>query len=132
MTIATDTNNDGTLSNAELGAATTVTVSVALPAGAAVGDTLNVSLNGVAQTPIVLTQAQITNGVTFDVARPADGQSVSATATVTDTAGNTSAPGSDSAVVGDTTATAAPTVTIATDTNNDGTLSNAELGAATT
>ncbi|MFI8507986.1 Ig-like domain-containing protein, partial [Pseudomonas sp. NPDC079086] len=63
VTITTDSNDDGTLSNAELGAATTVTVSVALPAGAAVGDTLNVSLNGVAQTPIVLTQAQITNGV---------------------------------------------------------------------
>uniref|UniRef100_UPI0030DCB90D retention module-containing protein n=1 Tax=Pseudomonas sp. EA_35y_Pfl2_R111 TaxID=3088689 RepID=UPI0030DCB90D len=38
VTIATDTNNDGTLSTAELGAATTVSVSVALPAGAAVGD----------------------------------------------------------------------------------------------
>ncbi|MFI8384433.1 cadherin-like domain-containing protein, partial [Pseudomonas sp. NPDC079069] len=105
------------------GAATTVTVSVALPAGAAVGDTLNVSLNGVAQTPIVLTQAQITNGVTFDVTRPADGQSVSATATVTDTAGNTSAPGSDSAVVGDTTG---PTVVIST------TDSNLSVGDATT
>jgi Ca2+-binding RTX toxin-like protein len=123
VTIATDANNDGTLSTAELGAATTVTVSVALPAGAAVGDTLNVSLNGVAQAPIVLTQAQITNGVTFDVARPADGQTVSATATVTDAAGNTSAPGADSAVVGDTTG---PTVVIST------TDSNLSVGEATT
>ncbi len=100
-----------------------MTVSVALPAGAAVGDTLNVSLNGVAQAPIVLTQAQITNGVTFDVARPADGQSVSATATVTDAAGNTSAPGTDSAVVGDT---SSPSVVIST---ND---SNLSVGEATT
>ena len=132
VTISTDANDDGTLSSAELGAATTVTVSVALPAGTVVGDTLNVTLNGVAQAPIVLTQNQITNGVTFDVPRPADGQSVTASATVTDQANNTSAAGSDSAVVGDTTATAAPTVTISTDANDDGTLSSAELGAATT
>ncbi|TIH06651.1 retention module-containing protein, partial [Pseudomonas leptonychotis] len=107
VTIATDTNNDGTLSSAELGNATTVSVSVALPTGTVVGDTLNVTLNGVAQTPIVLTQTQINNGITFDVARPADGQNITASATVTDAANNTSPAGSDSVTVGDTTA---PTV----------------------
>jgi surface adhesion protein len=40
--------------------------------------------------------------------RPADGAAINVTATVTDLAGNTSAPGSDSATVGDTTA---PSVT---------------------
>ncbi|MGB4072523.1 cadherin-like domain-containing protein, partial [Pseudomonas sp.] len=54
-------------------------------------------------------------GVTFTVARPADGQTVSATATVTDQANNTSAAGSDSAVVGDT---IAPTVVISASDSN--------------
>ena len=98
-------------------------MTVGLPAGAVAGDTLTVTLNGVAQAPIVLTQTQINNGVTFDVARPADGQTVTASATVTDQANNISAAGSDSAVVGDTTG---PTVVIST------TDSNLSVGEATT
>ena len=46
---------------------------------------------------------------------------------VRDQAGNTSLPGSDSATVGDTTATAAPTVEITEDTNDNGVISNSEL-----
>jgi uncharacterized protein YegL len=46
--------------------------------------------------------------VTLNPARPADGQALNVSATLTDTAGNVSAPGNDSATVGDTTA---PTVT---------------------
>ncbi|TRN06716.1 hypothetical protein, partial [Vibrio fluvialis] len=59
--------------------------------------------------------------------RPADGETLKVDATITDAAGNTSAPGTDSATMGDTTATAAPTGTITEDTNNDGTISNTEI-----
>nr|WP_224746032.1 Ig-like domain-containing protein [Neiella litorisoli] len=122
VTITEDTNNDGTISNSELNG--TVGVTVSLPSGAVVGDTLNVT----GQTPIVLSQTQIDAGsIDFEYAAPADGETIEVVATVTDQAGNESAEGSDSAVIGDTTATGAPTVTITEDTNNDGTISNSEL-----
>nr|WP_282597947.1 type I secretion C-terminal target domain-containing protein [Aeromonas sp. PrichA-15] len=50
------------------------------------------------------------------------------TATIVDAAGNVSLPGSDSATMGDTTATAAPTVVIVDDANNDQMLTKAEIG----
>ncbi|MFA0634313.1 hypothetical protein AB4549_16440, partial [Vibrio breoganii] len=49
------------------------------------------------------------------------------TATIVDQAGNESAEGSDSATMGDTTATAAPTVVITEDTNNDGIIDRTEI-----
>ncbi|EMB2712922.1 hypothetical protein U8Z88_003554, partial [Vibrio cholerae] len=49
---------------------------------------------------------------------PADGKSLTVSATQTDKAGNVSEPGSDTAKV-DVTATGKPTVTIVDDTNND-------------
>ncbi|EGA70951.1 hypothetical protein VISI1226_05366, partial [Vibrio sinaloensis DSM 21326] len=67
------------------------------------------------------------NGVTYQYDRPADGGSITVTATIVDQAGNESAPGSDSAVMGDTTATPAPTVVITEDINDDGTISNTEI-----
>ncbi|MDX7755152.1 type I secretion C-terminal target domain-containing protein, partial [Aeromonas caviae] len=45
-----------------------------------------------------------------------------------DAAGNVSLPGSDSATMGDTTATSAPTVVIVDDANNDQMLTKAEIG----
>ncbi|WP_041211613.1 hypothetical protein, partial [Aeromonas caviae] len=63
------------------------------------------------QAPITLTQAQIDGKfLTFEYPRPADGGSIEVKATLTDKAGNVSPEGQDSAVMGDTTATAAPTV----------------------
>jgi VCBS repeat-containing protein len=131
VVISTDTNNDGTLSNTELGASTSVTVKITVPTGTVVGDTLNITNPDGSVTPHAVVAADLTDGVTLTYARPADGASLTVSATITDAAGNTSTPGSDSATVGDTTATAAPTVVISTDTNNDGTLSNTELGAST-
>ncbi|WP_241904400.1 hypothetical protein, partial [Vibrio cyclitrophicus] len=49
------------------------------------------------------------------------------TATIVDQSGNESAEGTDSASMGDTTATAAPTVVITEDTNNDGTIDRTEI-----
>ncbi|TKB24764.1 retention module-containing protein, partial [Desulfopila sp. IMCC35006] len=44
-----------------------------------------------------------------------------------DKAGNISEPASDSAIMGDTTPTSAPTVLISEDTNNDGTIAHSEI-----
>ncbi|MGY3867923.1 hypothetical protein, partial [Aeromonas bivalvium] len=64
-------------------------------------------------------------GYEFD--RPADGATLTVTATLVDAAGNVSPEGSDSAVMGDTTPTAAPTVVITEDTDNDGTIGRTEI-----
>ncbi|MFQ2162995.1 type I secretion C-terminal target domain-containing protein, partial [Aeromonas taiwanensis] len=121
--ITEDSNNDGTISNSEISG--TVGVQVTLPAGAVAGDVLNVT----GQAPITLTQAQIDDQyLTFEYPRPADGGSIEVKATLTDKAGNVSPEGSDRAVMGDTTATAAPTVVIVDDTNNDQMLTKAEIG----
>ncbi|WP_208111453.1 Ig-like domain-containing protein [Marinomonas balearica] len=125
--IIEDDNDDLTISNAEIGNADKVNVSVGLPIGAVEGDVLNVS----GQDAVTLTQDQIDAGtVTFEYDRPADGEELSVTATITDIAGNTSAEGTDKATMGDTTATAAPTVKIIEDDNDDLTISNTEIGSA--
>ncbi|QXB56681.1 Ig-like domain-containing protein [Aeromonas sp. FDAARGOS 1415] len=122
VVITEDVNNDGTISRTEISG--TVGVQVTLPAGAVAGDVLNVT----GQAPITLTQAQIDGQyLTFEYPRPADGGSIEVKATLTDKAGNVSLPGSDSATMGDTTATGAPTVVITEDVNNDGTISNTEI-----
>ena len=114
VTISTDANNDQLLSNAELGASTNVAVTVGLPAGAIAGDTLTVTDGTIAQD-IVLTQTDIdATSVAVTVARPAEGAALTVTATVTDQAGNISAPSSDSATV-DTTG---PSVVISTTDSN--------------
>ncbi|MFB2861246.1 type I secretion C-terminal target domain-containing protein, partial [Aeromonas hydrophila] len=102
-----------------------VDVEVGLPSEAKAGDTLKVS----GQADRVLTDADISAGkVGYEFDRPADGDKLTVTATIVDAAGNVSLPGSDSATMGDTTATGAPTVTIVDDTNNDQMLTKAEIG----
>ncbi|MDP5147066.1 retention module-containing protein, partial [Shewanella sp. ULN5] len=105
VTITTDTNNDGLISNTELGEATEVSVTIGLDGtGANVGDTLTV--NGVDYT---LTQEDINNGfVNLNLPAPSEGETITVVATITDSAGNTSPEGSDSALL-DTTA---PTITV--------------------
>ncbi|WP_313281855.1 Ig-like domain-containing protein [Stutzerimonas balearica] len=109
VTISTDADNDGVLNNTELGNAATISITIGLPSGAIVGDMLNVNLNGVAQAAIQLTEAQIAAGsVVLQTARAADGDTITASATLTDAARNTSDKGSDSAVIGNN----APQVTV--------------------
>ncbi|MGF1841690.1 hypothetical protein L4C39_00600, partial [Vibrio clamense] len=121
VVITEDTNNDGTLANSEIDGL--VDVLVTPPANANVGDTLTVS----GQPDRVLTPGDLDNGVSYQYPVPADGESLTVTATVTDPSGNTSPQASDSVTVGDTTAPDAPTVVITEDTNNDGTLANSEI-----
>ncbi|MFM5280446.1 choice-of-anchor K domain-containing protein [Aeromonas caviae] len=123
VVITEDVNNDGTISNTEISGK--VDVEVSLPGDAKAGDTLKVS----GQADRLLTDADITAGkVGYEFDRPADGVTLTVTATIVDAAGNVSLPGSDSATMGDTTATAAPTVVIVDDANNDQKLTKAEIG----
>ncbi|WP_415870327.1 retention module-containing protein [Aeromonas caviae] len=122
VVITEDVNNDGTISHTEISGK--VDVEVSLPGDAKAGDTLKVS----GQADRLLTDADITAGkVGYEFDRPADGVTLTVTATIVDAAGNVSLPGSDSATMGDTTATGAPTVVITEDVNNDGTISNTEI-----
>ncbi|MGY3867912.1 hypothetical protein, partial [Aeromonas bivalvium] len=76
----------------------------------------------------VLTADDISAGkVGYEFDRPADGVKLTVTATLVDAVGNISPEGRDSAVMGDTTATGAPTVVITEDTDNDGTISRTEI-----
>src|SRR5690554_3334218 len=101
-------DGDEYISAAELDEDGNVTVTIGLSGtNAEAGDTLTV--NG---EETELTEAHITAGeVVTQVAAPAEGETLDVTATVTDAAGNESEPGTASATV-DTTAPAAPTVSI--------------------
>ena len=121
VTITEDENNDGFISAGEL--AGDVDVTVDLDPGMLVGDVLTVT-DGITPQTIVLTQTQIdASEVLITFAPPAQGGVITVTATVTDAAGNTSAPSSDAATRGETATTAAPDVTITEDANNDGYIS---------
>ena len=125
VTITEDTNNDGWINSAELQG--TVGVRVDLPASAVAGDLLTLNATGSAAQTITLTQAQIdARNVVFEVAAPANGETLVVKAQVTDPAGNKSAEVSDSAVI-DTQAPGAPVVEITEDGNNDGWINKAEL-----
>ncbi|OOE83082.1 hypothetical protein BZG73_12220 [Salinivibrio siamensis] len=125
--IVEDADDDGVISSAELDGQ--VDVNVELPAGAVAGDTIRVS-DGTITNEIVLVEGDIDNGsvsTSFDA--PAEGETLTVTAELEDQFGNTSEPGSDSAVI-DTQAgddNTAPTVTITEDANNDGVISSDEL-----
>jgi Ca2+-binding RTX toxin-like protein len=94
VTITEDTNNNGTISASELKG--TVGVDVGIPAGAQVGDTLTVS----GQPAVVLNAVNLAAGtVHFEFAPPANGATLTVTATLTDVAGNASPTGSDSALM---------------------------------
>ncbi|WP_189062400.1 Ig-like domain-containing protein, partial [Shewanella hanedai] len=113
VTINLDTNNDGLISSDELNGNTEISVTISLEGtGAMVGDVLIV--NGV---EIVLTADDISTGsVNVNLPVPAEGETITVVATVTDSAGNVSPEGTDSATI-DTTA---PTITIdVPDTTND-------------
>ncbi|MCL1141072.1 retention module-containing protein, partial [Shewanella pneumatophori] len=96
VTITSDIDNDGIINSAELNGSTDVNATIDLTGtGAQVGDTLTV--NG---TEIILTQEDINNGsIDVTLPSPGEGNEIVVVATITDQAGNTSAPGSDSATL---------------------------------
>ena len=128
VAITEDADNNGWINAAELKG--DIDVSITLPGTARVGDSLLVSINGVAQAPHVLTLADINRGsIALAVANPGEGQSLEVTAQVRDPAGNLGKIGSDSAIVDTIPPNGgnAPTVTITEDANNDGYINAAEL-----
>ena len=125
VSITEDANNDGYLNAAELQG--NIDVSIELPAGAKAGESLLVSINGVAQAAIVLSAADIASGsVNLDFPSPGDGQPFEVSAQVKDSAGNLSPTGIDSATV-DTTVFSGLAIAIAEDANDDGFINQAEL-----
>ncbi|QDC44384.1 retention module-containing protein [Methylophilus medardicus] len=133
ITLTTDSNDDAFINKAELTAAgNKVTAEIKLPLDAAAGDSLVVTGTGNATQTITLTQAQIDAGkvvVTFNP--PANGVDLQVTAQVTDPAGNTSNIGTDHAVIA-TDGPGAPTVTLTTDTDNNGYINQNELNGSST
>ncbi|MDN5113006.1 hypothetical protein PJV97_11740, partial [Aliarcobacter butzleri] len=129
VVITEDANNDGLISKAELDGKVDVTITV--PTEANVGDTLNVTNPDGTTTTVEITADIKTSGYKTSYDAPAEGGTITVSATITDKAGNTSAEGKDSAVL-DTTATPAPTVVITEDANNDGLISKAELDGTET
>src|SRR5690606_21986730 len=97
VTLSDDANNDGVINAAELTA--NLAVTIGLPAGAVVGDTLQVS-DGITPQNIVLDADDILAGtVATTFPAPAHGDTLTVTAVLIDQIGNTSAQGSDSAVI---------------------------------
>jgi len=127
VTITEDANNDGYINAAELQG--DIGTTVGLPPGAVAGDSLVVTVNGVARPPIVLTPAQIATGTVSipGITSPGEGQPLLVEARVDDQAGNTGATGSDSAIVDTSNLNLGLAVTITEDTNNDGFINATEL-----
>ncbi|WP_188353749.1 beta strand repeat-containing protein, partial [Malaciobacter pacificus] len=122
--ITEDVNDDELISADELDGK--VDVLITLPTGTEVGDTLTVTNPDGSTTDYPVTQDIIDNGLPLEYPAPAEGETITVSATITDKAGNTSPKGEDSATI-DTVATPAPTVVIGEDTNNDGIISADEL-----
>ncbi|TWX65338.1 beta strand repeat-containing protein, partial [Colwellia sp. C1TZA3] len=122
---AADTNGDSVYNADELGPDGTVTAIIGVT-GSEAGDTLTYTVDGVA-TVITLAAGNIENGVTIAVAPEAV-----LTATLSDSAGNTSNPVTATALataLSTDSAIATPTVTIeAADANDDSVYNAAELG----
>ena len=97
VVITEDANNDGLISKAELDGKVDVTITV--PTEANVGDTLNVKNPDGTTTTVEITADIKTNGYKTSYDAPAEGGTITVSATITDKAGNTSAEGKDCAIL---------------------------------
>ncbi|WP_037330682.1 Ig-like domain-containing protein, partial [Salinivibrio socompensis] len=113
VTILNDANNDGIISGQELGDGIQVLIDLS-NTDANPGDVLTVD----GQTSTITEQNIIDGTVTITLSEiPADGETLTVEATITDTSGNTSTPGSDQAEI-DTSADAG-TVSVNNITSDD-------------
>ncbi|WP_077403016.1 Ig-like domain-containing protein [Cellulophaga omnivescoria] len=123
VVITEDANNDAIINSTEL--VGDIDVTITLPSEAIAGDIL--TINGTNQT---LTAADITaTEVTTTFPSPGEGNTLTVTASITDTAGNTSTNGSDSARID--TILPIPTLTI-NDVTADNTVNSAETAGSIT
>jgi VCBS repeat-containing protein len=134
VSIDTDKNNDAIINSSELVATGgKVSATVTLTQDAAVGDLVTITATGNTPRMIIVTQAHIDAGRQIklnDLEVPAEGGTITVTASIKDKAGNASlAPDAiDSATLN----TTIPTVSIETDTNNDGFINKNELNSSPT
>ena len=113
VAVLNDANNDGFISAREKGS--DVTVRVTLVSGAAEGDTISIS-DGTHDADVSLTPADVARGfVDVSFPNPAEGASISVSATSRDLAGNASKPSVTDSAVLDTTAPATPATVSAMD-----------------
>uniref|UniRef100_UPI0025CD968D retention module-containing protein n=1 Tax=Methylophilus sp. UBA6697 TaxID=1946902 RepID=UPI0025CD968D len=99
ITLADDKDNDGYLNAGEIGNAVTTKATVTLPAGLEPGDTLNVVHNS-GTISVVLSAANIAAGsVDVQVPVPAQGSTLTVTASITNQSGQISPSTSDSAII---------------------------------
>ena len=125
ITITEDANNDGYINSSEL--AGNVNVSVSLPVRAIIGDTLTVSDSSTVQT-FVLNATDIANGfVATTFAPPAEGATITVTASVTDQTGHTGVSASDGAIL-DTTISAG--IVLTSNITADDIINSAESSAS--
>ena len=124
--------------------ANTVSVTITLPQSAEVGDTLNITNPDGTIDSVAITQDMIDNGYTLTYDKPADGEELSVSASVTDADGNVSESGSDTTSSNDsipsdepnssdeptqtvtTHEIGTPTITIIEDFNSDGVINKSE------
>jgi VCBS repeat-containing protein len=126
VTLLADGNNDG-LINASEAPDSIYVAQITLPAGSVVGDTLSVTLNGVAQSPYALTQTDISAGFkNLSFTKPADGATVTVAAKLTNSSQVAGPEASDSAKF-DLSKLTGMVVAITTDGDNDGSLTASEL-----
>ncbi|MBS4018836.1 MAG: retention module-containing protein, partial [Dechloromonas sp.] len=127
VTIIEDANDDGFINASELNG--DVDVRIAFTGGKVdIGDIIRVS-DGSTRIEHVISAADQARGyVETRFAAPGNGETITVTADITDAAGNTSAPGSDSAMIDIDVPNSgqAPEVEITEDANNDGFINRAE------
>ena len=104
VVISEDANDDGFINQSEL--ADDINVTINLPAGSQVGDVVTVT-DGTNNRTVTLTATDISNGsVEVTLPSPGEGNSLTASANITDEAGNSGPSANDSATVD----TVAPTL----------------------
>ncbi len=115
VTITEDANNDGYINSSELNGDVDVRIDVS---GSSAGDRLVITNPDGTTTDVTITQDMIDSGYTLSYPAPSNGSSIEVSAKIVDSAGNSSASSSDSAVVD----TEAPSLTVsAPDITNDNT-----------
>ncbi len=132
--VSIDANDDGFISDDELNNQTTVTVTVTLASGSAVGDRIIVNLNGEEIENRLVTAGDIANGVTIDdiIVPPAD-TVATFTSTLTNDVG-TSEVGTQTFTIGNPPSGSVPSTpvfAVSTDTDSDGFISDDELDGDT-
>ena len=124
IVITEDTNNDGVINSSELD--DQIGISIELPPGLSAGDSVSVLDNQSNTQNFELTSANLAGPITSNFPAPANGETITLSAFITDRFNNVSTTVIDSATL-NTIAPVSTSITITEDTNNDGIISSKEL-----